>query len=89
MGVADESENTCLAWQLLVPGFAAQHYRADTQDREACHDPGGIGQPAKLYDEQPGDQRPEAGEDAARAVAERHRGRADLGRKQLALRPSN
>src|SRR5580765_2229000 len=69
-----------LARQLLVLGLAAEKHRDEAEHGKPGHDPRGIGQPAELHDKQPGDQRPEAGENPTEPVAERHRGRADMGR---------
>src|ERR1051326_1598793 len=73
-----------LAWQRVVPGFAADHHRDDAEERKAAHHRGHpVEAAAKGADEEPGDERPEAGDDPRCAVAEGNPGRADLGRGQL------
>src|SRR5215472_16721430 len=71
------------ARQLLVAGLTAEKNSDKAEHSEAGHDPGGIGQPTKLHHQQARDQWPEAGEKPSRAIAERHRGGADMGWKQL------
>src|SRR5262249_39344864 len=56
---------------------------APAEHGEAGHEPSGMGQPAKLHDQQSRHQWPEAGYYPPRAVAERHRSRPYMGGKQF------
>src|SRR5215469_9493723 len=81
---APRASQVGLMRQLVVLGLAAQHHRDDAEDREAAHERGNVVEiAAERPDQQPRDERPEAGDDPPGAVAEGDAGRADMGRKQL------
>jgi hypothetical protein len=73
-----------LARQGLRPSLAAEIHRVNAEQREAGHDSRGfIEISAERSGQETRHQRPEARDDAGRTVAERHRGRSNVGREQL------
>ena len=73
-----------LTGQAGALGLAPKQHRDDAEHREAGHQRRDLVEAAaECANHQSRDQRPEAGDDAGRAGAEPHRGRADMRREQF------